>query len=152
MGGLLYGTIVSAAALALGVNQGDTVQSVLDAMAATLVIYWLAHVYTETVGGRAGGAPGTFRHRAAVAMWRESSIMIGGMPALVVVASLAIAGVSLWVDVLSALSASIGMLIFGGYMVGRNAGMNGWKLVGESIGAAAFGGLLAVLLVWLHWH
>lgn len=152
VGGLLYGTIVAAATLTLGAGQGDTVSSMIDAMSATLIIYWLAHVYIETVSGRVPGTTVPLRRQVRAAARRESSIMLGGLPALATVVSLAAAEVSLWIDVLCALGVSIVMLVIGGFLVGRRASIHGWRLAGESLGAAIFGGLLALLLVWLHTH
>lgn len=152
VGGLLYGTIVAAATLALGAGQGDSVAKMIDVMSATLIIYWLAHVYIETVSGRVPGTTVPLRRQVLAAGWRESSIMLGGLPALATVLSLAAADISLWVDVLCALCVSVGMLVIGGFLVGRRASIRGWRLAGESLGAAAFGGLLALLLVWLHTH
>jgi hypothetical protein len=152
VGGLLYGTIVGAAALALGAGQGDGVADMIDAMAATLIIYWLAHVYIETVSHRLPGATVPMRRQVIAAAWRESSIMLGGLPALVTVLTLAAADVSVWIDVLCALGVSIVMLVIGGFLVGRRASSHGWRLAGESLSAAVFGGMLALLLVWLHTH
>jgi hypothetical protein len=152
VGGLLYGTIVAAATLALGAGQGDTVATMIDAMSATLVIYWLAHVYIETVSTRLPGSTAPLRRQVIAAAWHESSIMLGGLPALATVLSLAAAEVSLWIDVLCALGVSVVMLVIGGFLVGRRASFRGWRLAGESLSAAVFGGLLALLLVWLHTH
>jgi hypothetical protein len=152
VGGLLYGTIVGAAALALGAGQGDSVADMIDTMAATLLIYWLAHIYIETVSRRLPGVTVPLRSHVLNAAWRESSIMLGGLPALVTVLTLAAAHVSVWIDVLCALGVSVVMLVIGGFLVGRRARIHGWRLAGESLSAAVFGGLLALLLVWLHTH
>jgi hypothetical protein len=55
-GSLLYGTIVSAAALAVGAGRGETAFGMDETMIATLVVYWLAHVYTATVRERRPGS------------------------------------------------------------------------------------------------
>jgi hypothetical protein len=51
-GSLLYGTIVSTAALAVGAGRGETTFGMDEAMVTTLIVYWLAHVYTKTVSER----------------------------------------------------------------------------------------------------
>jgi len=56
-GGLIYGTVVSAAALAVGAGRGDTAGGMIETMLSTLIIYWMAHVYTATVRGRRPGVP-----------------------------------------------------------------------------------------------
>src|SRR5690348_12072266 len=79
-GGLLYGTVVSAAALSVGADRGDSAADLIDAMIATVVIYWLAHVYTATVSGRDPDHPVRLRHRLASAARREATILAGGLP------------------------------------------------------------------------
>jgi hypothetical protein len=51
-GNLLYGTIVATAALAVGASRGETAADMTEAMATTLVVYWLAHIYIATVHER----------------------------------------------------------------------------------------------------
>lgn len=56
-GSLLYGTIVSAAALAVGAGRGETAFGMDEAMVTTLVVYWLAHIYIRTVSERRPAVP-----------------------------------------------------------------------------------------------
>jgi hypothetical protein len=58
---LLYGTIVSAAALAVGAGRGETTFGMDEAMVTTLIVYWLAHVYTKTVSERRPGSAAPLR-------------------------------------------------------------------------------------------
>lgn len=151
-GGLLYGTIVCAAALTLGAGKGEDEASLIQAMASTLVIYWLAHVYTATVGGRVPGETVTLRRRITAAARHESSILLGGLPALLTEISLSLAGVTIWVSVLSSISVAIVMLVIDGLLAGMSAGVSGWRLGTEGASAAVFGVLIAILLVNLHVH
>jgi hypothetical protein len=151
-GGLLYGTIVCASALTLGAGKGETEASLIEAMASTLVIYWLAHVYTATVSGREPGHATTLRHRIATSARREATILLGGLPALLTEIALSLAGVTIWVSVLSSVGVAIAMLVVDGVLAGMNAGVGGWRLGVEGASAAVFGALLAILLVNLHVH
>lgn len=151
-GGLLYGTIVCAAALTLGAGQGETEASLIEAMTATLLIYWLAHVYTAIVSDRRPGENTVLRVRVAVAARREATILVGGLPALLTELSLALAGISLWISVLTSVCVAIVMLIADGVLAGLHAGVTGWRLVAEGAGAAVFGVVIAILLVYLHTH
>ena len=151
-GGLLYGTIVCAASLTLGAGQGETEASLVQAMTATLLIYWLAHVYTATVGDRHSGEHTVLRTRVAAAARREATILIGGLPALLTELSLALAGVTLWVSVLVSICVAIVVLIVDGVLAGLHAGVTGWRLAAEGAGAAVFGIVIAILLVYLHTH
>ena len=48
-GHLLYGTIVATAARAAGGSGGETAADMTEAMATTLVVCWLAHIYIAAV-------------------------------------------------------------------------------------------------------
>jgi hypothetical protein len=147
-GGLLYGTVVSAAALAIGASRGDSARAMIETMVSTLLIYWLAHVYVATVSGRRPGVG--LWHLVGHAAREESVILVGGLPAVAVVVILQVAHVSLWTTVLSDLATVIVVLAIDGLLAGLNAGTRGWLLGVEAASAAVFGGLLAVLLVSLH--
>jgi len=151
-GGLLYGTIVSAAALAVGASRGDTVGGMFETMVSTLLIYWFAHVYTATVSARQPGGTVPLYRLIAVSAKEESSILVGGLPAVLVVAILAIAHVTLWVTVLSDVVTVIVVLALDGLLVGLHAGTRGWRLGVEAGTAAIMGGLIAALLFSLHRH
>jgi hypothetical protein len=151
-GGLLYGTIVSAAALAVGATRGDTVGGMFETMVTTLLIYWLAHIYTATATARQPGSTVPLPHLVAGAAKHESSILVGGLPAVIVVAILSLSHVSLWVTVLSDLGTVVVVLALDGLLAGLYAGTRGWRLGVEAGSAALFGGLLAALLVTLHQH
>ncbi len=151
-GGLLYGTIVSAAALAVGATRGDTAGGMFETMVSTLLIYWFAHVYTATVSARTPGSTVPLHRLIAASARREVSILAGGLPAVLVLAILSIAHVSLWVTVLSDAGVVIVVLALDGLLAGLHAGTRGWRLGIEAGSAAVMGGLLAALLVSLHRH
>lgn len=151
-GGLLYGTIVSAAALAVGATRGDTAGGMFETMVSTLLIYWFAHIYTATVSARQPGNTVPLYRLVAAAARHEASILIGGLPAVVVVAILSLIDTSLWVTVLSDAGVVIVVLALDGLLAGLHAGTRGWRLGIEAGSAAVMGGLLAALLVSLHRH
>jgi hypothetical protein len=82
----------------------------------------------------------------------EASILVGGLPAVLVVAILAIAHVTVWAIVLSDLATVIVVLVLDGLLAGLHAGVHGWRLGAEAAVAAVFGGLIAALLFSLHRH
>jgi len=151
-GGLLYGTIVSAAALAVGASRGDTVGGMFETMVSTLVIYWLAHVYIATIDGRRPGSTIPLHRLIGASARHEAPILLGGLPAVLVVVILSIAHVSLWLTVLSDLATVIVVLVLDGLLAGLHAGARGWRLGAEAAVAAVFGGLIAALLFSLHRH
>jgi hypothetical protein len=151
-GGLLYGTIVSAAALAVGATTGDTVGGMFETMVSTLLIYWFAHIYVATVSARRPGSTVPLHRLIVTSAWHEASILVGGLPAVLVVVILSLAHVSLWVTVLSDLATIIVVLVLDGLLAGLHAGLRGWKLGAEAAVAAILGGLIAGLLFSLHHH
>jgi hypothetical protein len=151
-GGLLYGTIVSAAALAVGASRGDTAGGMFETMVSTLLIYWFAHIYTATVNARRPGGTIGLHRLIATSARQEVWILVGGLPAVLVVAILSISHVSLWATVLSDAVTVIVVLVLDGLLAGLHAGTRGWRLGVEAGIAAIFGGLIAVLLFSLHQH
>jgi hypothetical protein len=149
-GGLIYGTIVSAAALTVGSGHGDTGGDIADAMVSTVIIYWLAHVYTATLSGRRAGSGVRLRRRVWAAARHEAPILAGGLPAVAVFVADTLAGVSIQVSVIAALGTAIAVLGVEGYLAGRQAGVRGWRLPVEVATAAIFGAMIALLLVALH--
>jgi hypothetical protein len=147
---MLYGTLVAATALAVASGQGDGVVDTVDAMASTVIIYWLAHVYTTAISGRQAGPEVRLRRRIRTAAWHEAPILLGGLPPVVAFVSLELAGVGLRADAIAALGTSIAMLAVDGFLAGRQAGVRGWRLGTEAGLAAVFGVLVALLMVSLH--
>jgi hypothetical protein len=88
---LLYGTIVSAAALAVGAGRGETAFGMDEAMVTTLIVYWLAHVYTKTVSERRPGSATPLHRLLRHAAGQESAILLGGLPAIILTTALALA-------------------------------------------------------------
>jgi hypothetical protein len=151
-GSLLYGTIVAAAALAVGAGRGETAFGMDEAMVTTLIVYWIAHVYTKTVSERRPGSATPLHRLLRRSAYEESPILLGGVPAIVLTTVLALAHAPLWPTVLAVLGLTIVVLVLEGAAAGMNAGVRGWRLAREAGGAAVMGGILAALLVSLHAH
>ncbi|MBO0808671.1 MAG: hypothetical protein J2P32_10270 [Actinobacteria bacterium] len=149
-GGLMYGTVVTAVALTVGSVKGDTAGDIASAMAATVIIYWLAHVYTATLSGRRPEEPRPFGRRLWLAARRESAILGGGLPEFAVFMVLWGVGVGIDMDVVTALGIVFVLLAVEGYLTARQAGAGGWRLAAEVTGAVLFGVLIALLMAALH--
>jgi hypothetical protein len=150
-GGMIYGSIVVGAALAVSSGRGDTPWQVDEAMLSTVLIYWLAHIYIATLDHRHRG-PGGTGTRIRAAARHEAPILAGGLPAIAVFTVLWLTGVTVSADVIVTLCVTIATLALGGYLVGRQAGAKGWRLAAEAASAAVFGLLIALLLMSLHVH
>jgi hypothetical protein len=151
-GSLLYGTIVSAAALAVGAGRGETALGMDEAMVTTLIVYWLAHIYTKTVSERRPGSSTPLHRLLGHSARHEATILVGGLPAIVMTSVLAVARVSLWSTVLAVLCTAIVVLVLEGALAGQHAGVRGWRLAGEAASAAVMGVILAAMLFYLHVH
>jgi len=149
---VLYGTIVSAAALAVGAGRGDTAYGMTETMVITLLVYYLAHIYIVTVGQRLPGGAVPLHRLIWTAARSQSAILVGGLPAVTVAVIMSISHVALWVTVLSDLATAIVVLALDGLLAGLHAGVRGWRLGVEAASAAVLGGVIALLLVSLHRH
>jgi hypothetical protein len=142
-GGLLYGAVVTAAVLVAGGGHDSSAQRVLVTWAFVLGTYWLTHVYVHAAAALLHGDHRSLLRRSATSARTEVSVLIGGIPGIVVflVASATDA------DTLSAeraaLYASVGLLAGVGYIGARGAG----RALPAALGEAAAAGMLGVIMV-----
>ncbi len=140
----LYGLIIGGSVLAAttaDLRLGFVVVSVL----ATLAVYWIAETYVHVMTERQ-----MVHHEVDRATVRV--IAADGLPLITV--SLVPLAVLLVADVMGlstdraadvALAANTALLLFGGYRIGRDAGLTGWRLVLS----AMLTGLLGLAIVGL---
>jgi hypothetical protein len=143
---------VSTAALAVGAGQGETAFGMDEAMVTTLIVYWLAHIYTKTVSERRPSSATPLNRLLRHSARHEATILLGGLPAIILTTALALAHAPLWPTVLAVLCLAIVVVVLEGALAGTNAGVRGWRLAGEAAAAAVLGLILAALLVSLHAH
>ncbi|MCY4727417.1 hypothetical protein NYO98_14105 [Nocardioides sp. STR2] len=143
-GGLLYGAVIAASSLAAVSANLSHAQRVALSVAAVVVVYWLAHVYTETQEMLFEGDRRPLYRRTPHAAAKEVFILVGAAPAIVVYLVLYLLGLSSSGAAYWALCFSVVFLAVIGYLGAHRAGIGGWRLVLESAGAASLG-LLAVL-------
>jgi hypothetical protein len=147
---LLYGAVVTAAALAVTSTHLTRAGQVLTSVVLVLGTYWLAHVYTRALSVRLaepGRGLGARIREAAVA---EVGVLQGGLPALTAFALAILLGAGPVTAGKLALWLSVAMLAVIGHLAGHAAGVTGWALVAETTTAALFGVLIVVLEVALH--
>jgi hypothetical protein len=79
LGTLAVGTVVA-------VEGGhDTYLATVGAILLTLLMYWIAHSYTELTGERLQGRARLTRHAIASAMRTEAPLLLGGVVPLAVI-------------------------------------------------------------------
>lgn len=109
--GVVYGTIAVGALLAAESTRRDTFAETIGATVIALVMYWLAHAYSEVVGHRL--APGPAPSSASMmgrALVHELAIVKGATLPTAVLVICWLAGVNLTTAVAAALWTSAGTL------------------------------------------
>lgn len=119
-------------------------------VAAVVVVYWLAHVYTESQEMLFEGDHRPLHRRTPHAAAKEVSILVGAAPAIVVYLALDLLGLSSTDAAYWALWFSVAFLSVIGYLGAHRAGIVGWRLVLESAGAASLGVLAVLGKLFIH--
>ena len=122
----------------------------LLSVAAVVVVYWLAHVYTESQEMLFEGDHRPLHRRTPHAAAKEVSILVGAAPAIAVYLLLYLLGLSSTGAAYWALWFSVAFLSVIGYLGAHRAGIGGWRLVLESAGAASLGVLAVLGKLFLH--
>lgn len=148
--GLLYGAVVSAAVLATASSHAKDSARVGVVTALVLVIYWMAHVYVDTLASRFGGdaRPALARLRRSSA--KETSVLKGGVPAIVVYVVASASGADPADAAAVAVYFSVALLAAVGYLGALQAGLRGRAVLLDVAGAAAFGVLIVAAKTLLH--
>lgn len=150
-GGVLYGAVITAGVLAAVSANVSHVHRVALSVGAVVVVYWLAHVYTETQEMLFEGDHRPLYHRTPAAAAKEAFILVGGVPAVAVyLAAHELAGLSATRSAYWALWCSVAFLFLIGYLGAHRAGIRGWRLALESAGAASLGVLAVLGKLFLH--
>ncbi|MET0999872.1 MAG: hypothetical protein ABWX73_14240 [Marmoricola sp.] len=148
--GLLYGAIVSAAVLATISAHADGATFVGVATSLVLVVYWMAHVYINTLSRQFAGDTRHFLLRLRTSSAHETSVLKGGLPAIVVYVVASWAGLSISSAAALAVYFSVVLLGAVGYLGARQAGLRGRIVLLEVAGAASFGLLIVAAKTLLH--
>ena len=147
--GWLYGAVITASLFTLaGTHPADYPRIVL-AVALTLVMYWLAHVYTRVIADRLADPTAALGVQIREALQHEVSILTGSIPALV--AYIVFVGVGL-TDYATWAALWVSVLLLGvvGYRIGRQAGGSFGRLVLETVGCSMLGLIMIGLKTVLH--
>lgn len=146
----LYGAVVSAGLLSVADEDGTPMPDLLLGAAGVLVVFWLAHSYTHVLGTRPASATGTLMSHMVRTMRHEFPLVLGGVPALVVVGVSVAWGVDPQTAVAATILATGIVLTAGGFGYGRRCGARGWDLARETITGALLGAIVLALEVFAH--
>lgn len=149
-GAILYGAVITAGSLAAVSANLSHAHRVALSVAAVVVVYWLAHVYTETQEMLFEGDRRPLHRRTPHAAAKEVFILVGAVPAVVVYLLLDVLGMSSSAAAYWALWFSVAFLAVIGYLGAHRADIRGWRLLLESAGAASLGILAVLGKLFLH--
>jgi hypothetical protein len=146
---LIEGAVVVGALLVVVSHaDSDDTRVVLTAL-GVLLIYWLTHAYAHALSE-------TLSHRRRLfgllfrAIRRDSTILLGGIPALGLFAVLLITGVDFGTAVVAGLWMTIIFLAGVGFVAGYRMGLRGWRLTLEALLAGSAGAFMLLLKTFLH--
>jgi hypothetical protein len=150
LAGLLYGTISVAALLAAESARLETYPKTVGAVGITMILYWLAHSYSEFAAERMQEhEPFTYMGLVANAT-RELTVLIGAVIPFSVILVCWAAGASLTLAVAAASWASAAIVIATEIVIGLQAKLTGRELVRQTVFGAILGLLIVALRVLLH--
>jgi hypothetical protein len=120
------------------------------AASLVLVVYWLAHVYIDTLSRQFGGDDRHFLLRLRTSSAHETSVLKGGVPAILVYVVASLAGAATDTAAAVAVYFSVVLLAAVGYLGAHQAGVRGRAVWVEVAGAASFGVLIVAAKTLLH--
>lgn len=146
----LYGAVVSAGLLSVADEDATSLPGLLLGTAGILVVFWLAHSYTHVLGTRPADADGSLMGRMRQTMRHEFPLVLGGLPALVLVGTSVALGARPEVAVGVTILVTGVVLTVGGFVYGRRCGARGWDLARETVIGALLGAVVLVLEIFAH--
>jgi hypothetical protein len=143
--GAVYGTITVGALLAAESAHQETYLETVVAVVLTLVLYVLAHSYSEFAGHRLRAGEPLELEGYRRSFVREAAALPGAVVPLIAVLISWVAGASLSTAVSAAVWTSAGMVVVLELVAGIRAGEEGRELAGQ----VALGALLGLLVIAL---
>ncbi|MGO1203763.1 hypothetical protein [Cellulosimicrobium funkei] len=147
---LLYGAIVAGFVMAVSSVHAPTGDRVVLATSLVAVGYWLAHCYVDAVSGRFHDTGHSLWGRTVVALRSNVGVLLGALPGIVVYLVALAAGLDAEGAALVAVWFTVVLLGVVGFLAAYRAGARGGLLVGETLLAAAFGGVVIAVKYLLH--
>jgi hypothetical protein len=149
-GGLLYGAIITGAVMSATANHAPSTARVVVAAVFVLGVYWLADVYVRAFADQFEHGRSPLARRLLDAARHESRVLLGGVPALVVVVIASLLGADTALAVYLALWLTVVELGAIGYLAARHAGASRREAFVESLAAALLGIVMVLAKTFLH--
>ena len=148
--GLIYGTIAVAALLAAESARRETYGRTVAAVLITLILYWLAHSYSQFTGERLEQHEGFSLRALLLSATHALTVLIGASVPLMALLGCWVFGASLDAGVIAAVWTSAGMIVAIEVVVGVRAELTGRELLAQTLFGALLGLLVVALRVLLH--
>jgi len=147
--GAITGTVVCAAVISYGVGHAESTAQLSLAIAATVGVYWLAHLHAVTIGSSLthGHHPVQALRHALVETAPVAAVSILPLAVLLLTRLL---GAGLSASAWTALLVTIGLLAAYSYLAGVRGGLDTLGRVTGAAAGACIGILVALLKVALH--
>ena len=149
--GAIYGQILVTAVVATLSEEDDiSAGETFAAVAVTMLVFWLAHVYAESVAKRLGrGEPLKVGEVWTIARY-EWPIAQAAVPALLVLGIGSLGLLSRDASVAIAIGLGVAELLGWGFIIARRSGMSPLATLGSVAMNGAFGLAIVVLKVVVH--
>jgi hypothetical protein len=148
--GLLYGAIITGAVMSATANHAPSTARVVVAAVFVLSVYWLADVYVRAFADQFTHAGSPLPRRMVAAVRHESRVLLGGVPAIVVVVVASLLGADTALAVNLALWLTVAELGVVGYLGARSGGSSPRTAFRESLAAALLGVVMVFAKTFLH--
>ncbi|MFD4993461.1 hypothetical protein ACFWH7_18580 [Cellulosimicrobium cellulans] len=147
---LLYGAIVAGFVMAVSSVHAPTGDRVVVATGLVAVGYWLAHCYVDAVSGRFRDSGHSLWDRTLAALRLNVGVLLGAVPGIAVYLLASAFGLDVEDAALVAVWFTVVLLGVVGFLAAYRAGARGGRLVGETLLAAAFAGVVIAVKYLLH--
>ena len=148
--GLLYGAIISAAALATVSLHTTSAARVAIATGAVLVIYWMADLYVHALSVRFDGDTRSLMRRLGHSAAHKASVLKGGVPSIAAYLAVYALTRDYSLAAFTGLGVAVVLLTFAGYLGARHAGTPTRQAIVEGAGAGLLGIVIVVAKSLLH--
>jgi hypothetical protein len=147
--GAIYGTILATSVIAAAGNHGEPPGRIAAATAGTLLVFWLAHVYSEALGNRLASTRFTLA-AARATMVDELPMVEAPLPSILflVLGAVGLIGDRLAINL--ALANGVAQLFGWGALAGRRLGWSWLATAANGLVYAAFGVVIILLKALLH--
>ena len=149
----IYGIIITAAVMAAAGSRLNTLE-LETSILITLLVYWVAEVYSHLLGGQLEGGHLPSLHHIRLELTATWTMVSASFLPLIVLLMTRAAGTTAPTAANAGLISAVVLLVFYGWSAGRAAGLRGGRLLFVAAIAAALGLLMIALknLVLVHMH